>query len=221
MAAAPNDAEVANFVGDTLRLAGELDEALAMERRAAELDPLFTVNPSDLGWALLMRHRAREAFEQGARSLQLDPRYWSAMDMRARALLRLGDLDAAQAEVDRFAALKPDLANVEELRARLAIARGDPAAARPFVAALQRRAAVGETVNYVLAMVLAGLGDHAATAHALEAAFAARDPMFTGDVEMVQPDDWPDDPAVRAVFARPELAPMIAARARFAGDRAR
>jgi TolB-like protein/Tfp pilus assembly protein PilF len=216
--AAPTDAEVANFAGDTFRMAGELDEALVLEQRAAELDPLFFVNPSDLGWVLLMRRDYRQAVDAGARSLRLDPTYWSALDMRARALLALGDVDAAEAEIDRFEALAPELFTIDELRARVALARGDLDAARPRIAAIEARADAGETVHYVLAVLQARLGDHAAAAASLDRAFAAREPLFVSDVEWIQPSDWPADPAIRAILARPELAPVFAARARFAAD---
>ncbi len=218
MAAAPNDAEVLNFAGDTFRFVGALDEALVAEKRAAELDPLFFVNHSDYGWILLMRHRAREAVDNGDRALRLAPDYWSAMDMRARAFLALGDTDAAAAEVDDFAKLVPDIFTIDELRARVAIARGDLETARVHAAALQRRADAGETVYYTLATVHAKLGDNAAAARALQQAFADRDPLIVGDIEWVQRSDWPDDPALQAILARPELEPMFTARARFAGD---
>jgi serine/threonine-protein kinase len=214
---APNDAEVANFAGDTFRLVGDLENAERWERRAVELDPLFMVNHSDLAYLLLMRRRPQEALVASERAVRLDPAYSSARDVRARIFLALGDPARAALEIDAMARLEPDYALVEELRARHAIATGDVAGARTHLADLQRRAKAGETLDYIIAEVQARLGDVEAAGESLERAYAAHDPIIVADTELILPEDWPDDPAIRAVFARPELAPLFALRQRTLG----
>jgi adenylate cyclase len=214
IALAPNDAEVANFAGDTFRFAGDLEKAEYWERRAVELDPLFMVNHSDLAWTLLMRHKAEEALVASERSVRLDPSYSSARDVRARIFLALGDPARAAAEIDAYESFDRRNSIIAELRARQAIASGDPARARRHLADLQRRAAAGETQDYVIATLQARLGDLDEAAEALERAFAAHDPILPADTETILPEDWPDHPGIRAVFARPELATMLAERRR-------
>jgi TolB-like protein/Tfp pilus assembly protein PilF len=214
IALAPNDAEVANFAGDTFRFAGDLEKAEYWERRAVELDPLFMVNHSDLAWTLLMRGKAQEALVASERSVRLDPDYSSARDVRTRIFLALGDPVRAAAEIDAYERLDRRNSIIEELRARRAIATGDTAGARRHLADLQRRAAAGETQDYVIAILQALLGDTDDAAESLERAFAAHDPILPADTEFILPEDWPDHPGIRAVFARPELAAMLAERRR-------
>ncbi len=218
IAIAPSDAEVANFAGDAFRLAGELDEALKWEQRAVELDPLFAVNHSDLGWVLLMRHRYPEALENGEHALRLDPNYWTAHDMRARVYLGMGKLDEALAEVGKMARINPGSANEIDLRGRIALARGDLAEARRQLEEGLRRARAGETLDYGNAQLQAGLGEHEAAARSLERAFALRDPYFVSETETIQIGQWPDHAGIRAVLMRPELAPMFARRAAYAAE---
>jgi TolB-like protein/Tfp pilus assembly protein PilF len=214
IALAPNDAEIANFAGDTFRFAGDLENAERWERRAVELDPLFMVNHSDLAWLLLMRRRPQEALVASERALRLDPAYSSVRDVRARIFLMLGDPARAAAEIDALAKADPRNSLVDELGARQAIAAGDLPKARKYLANLQRRAEAGETQDYSIAVVQAQLGELDAAGETLERAYAARDPFFPADTEFTLPSDWPDDPAIRAVFARPALAALVAARQR-------
>jgi TolB-like protein/Tfp pilus assembly protein PilF len=216
--AAPNDAEVANFAGDVFRLTGSFDEALAWEQRAVELDPLADFNQSDLGWILISRGRYREAIAAGEHSAQIDPKYWSAHDMMARAYLALGEADRASAQVEILAKDYPDLSNVIELRARVAIAQGDKKRARVLLGQLKEREARGDTLAFQVAMVEAQLGDLDAAADSLARALELRDPAVTADAEFVHPSQWPKHPGIQAFFGRPELASVMAQRQRFASD---
>ena len=216
--AAPNDAEVANFAGDVFRLSGAFDEAETWERRAIELDPLADFNQNDLGWLMLSRGRYREAIQAAEHAAQIDPKYWSAHDLMARAHLALGDVGRAAAELEILAKDYPELANVPELRARLAIARGDKAGAREYLAELEQRAAKGDTLAYTIAVLQAQLGDFDAAAASLAQAMELRDPTVPGDTEFMQPTQWPKHEGIQAFFSRPELAPMMAQRRRFATD---
>ena len=219
IAVAPNDAEVANFAGDVFRLAGELDEALKWERRAVDLDPLADFNQSDYGVILLARHRYREALAASEHALRIDPSFWAASDLRARALLGLGDRRQALAEVEQLAKSNPGTANELELRARIASLMGDSARAHDYLGRLEARARAGETLQYTIAIVQLQLGEEGAAADWLRRAFEARDPVLVSDFEFIHRAQWPDLPAAQAVFAQPELAPMYARRARYAEDR--
>jgi len=63
--------------------------------------------------------------------------------------------------------------------------------------------------------VQALLGDLDDAAASLERAHATRDPILPSDTEFLLPEEWPDHPGIRAVFAKPDLAPMMANRRRF------
>jgi TolB-like protein/Tfp pilus assembly protein PilF len=209
---APNDAEVANFAGDIGRVFGG-PEGLRWEARAVDLDPLADFNHSDLGWVQLMQGMPREAIANGQRAKRIDPTYWSANDMLARAYLAVGDTSAALAETEALARANPGSFNELELRARLALAAGDRAAARKYLDALRARA-VHEDIWYIVATVEARLGDAPAATASLKRALATHDPGFTSEVELWLPSQWPADPALQAVFASPEIAPLYAERVR-------
>jgi tetratricopeptide (TPR) repeat protein len=164
-----------------------------------------------------MRHKAQDALVASEHSVRLDPSYSSARDARTRIFLALGDPARAAREIDALERIDPGSGLVEELRARQAIAAGDPARARGYLAGLQRRAAAGETLGYVIATLQARLGDVDDAADTLERAFDARDPFVPADIEFILPEDWPDHPRIRAVFARPEVAAMVAERRRTRG----
>jgi TolB-like protein/Tfp pilus assembly protein PilF len=215
---APNDAEIANFAGDNFRICGALDEALAWEQRAAELDPLADFNQNDLAFILQERGRYRESLAASEHAIGIDPTYWVSYDARARSWLALGDVARATAEVDQLEKLQPGLYNVDELRARLAIAKGDKAAALAFLDKLHAREPRGETVSYIIAELQAQLGDLDAAAASLGRAVDRRDLVLPSDSEFVHPVQWPAHPGIQAVFARPELAPMMAERKRFESD---
>jgi adenylate cyclase len=215
IAMAPNDAEVANFAGDIFRMAGDLENGERWERRSVELDPLFDVNHSDLGWVLLSQRRHDEAAASAARAIQLDPTYWSAYDVRARAFLWLGETANARREAGQLVRYFPNSAFEHEFGARLALADGDEPLARKHLAELQRRASAGEMQHYVIAYLQALLGDHDDAARSLEHAYALRDPTFASDAELFLPEQWPDHPAIRAALDKPDLVALYAMRRRF------
>jgi len=215
---APNDSEVANFAGDNFRICGALDEAQAWEQRAAEMDPLADFNQNDVSFILQERGRYREALAASEHAIEIDPSYWTSYDSRARSWLALGDPAKASAEVDLLEKAGPGLYNVEELRARVAAAKGDKATALAFLEKLQAREAKGETVAYIIAELQVKLGDLDAAAKSLERAVDQHDPVLPSDSEFIHPAQWPAHPGIQAVFARPELAPMMAERKRFEAD---
>jgi TolB-like protein/Flp pilus assembly protein TadD len=215
---APNDAEIANFAGDNFRICGALDEALAWEQRAAEMDPLADFNQNDVSFILQERGRYREALSASEHAVGIDPTYWTSYDSRARSWLALGDPARASAEVDLLEKYGPGLYNVDELRARLALAKGDKATALAFLKKLQEREAKGETVAYIIAELQAKLGNMDAAATSLQRAVDQHDPVLPSDSEFIHPSQWPAHPGIQAVFARPELAPMMAERKRFEAD---
>jgi Tfp pilus assembly protein PilF len=210
---APNDAEVANFAGDVFRSIADLEQGDRWERRALELDPLLPVNYVDLGFSLLQQRRCREAIEPLTQTRRMAPDGTLGLDPLARAHLCLRDFTAAKQAIDLIASRTPDY--VPELLARLAIKTGKREQAQSQIKLLQDRADKGEQLNYQLAQLYALSGDNAAAAKSLTRAVAQHDPTIAGDELYALPEDWPDDPAIRAALDHPSIKPLFEMRRGF------
>jgi Tfp pilus assembly protein PilF len=204
---APNDAEVANFAGDVFRAIGDLEHGDLWERRAVELDPLLTVNYVDLGFGLLQQRRCREAIEPLTQARRMDPDGVLGLDPLARAHLCLRDFAAAKQAIELIASRTPEFAS--DLPARLAIKTGQREQAQVQIKLFQARADKGELLNYQLGQLYALSGDNTAAATALTRAIAQHDPLVAGDELYALPEDWPDDPAIRAALDAPSIKPLF------------
>lgn len=163
MARAPHDGRPHLLAARLLRAAGRSDQA-AVEyrfaltelpwRRGALIREIATLtDPAHLAAALPRPDRRAYSDERAALAevlfaadraadvramadhlLSLDPDALDAHHLRGRALLALGDLDGAARTADGLLDRR-DIQRGERLRARIALARGDAAAARAAVAA--------------------------------------------------------------------------------------
>jgi tetratricopeptide (TPR) repeat protein len=85
LALAPNDAEIANFAGDYLRLVVDNPRLIETEGRAVELNPLQSVNHTDLAYAYLGLRQYEQAIEPGRRGRSMAP---ELLDTNYEALVR-------------------------------------------------------------------------------------------------------------------------------------
>ncbi len=202
---APNDAETVNFAGDHYRHRAELRKAEEFELRATELNPLYAVNFSDLSYILLYSNKCREALDAATKSIRLDKTHRNGWSARTTAQACLGRIKDAQDSLAGLAAASPGTVRYQAAVARVAFADGDARNVKEAIDALRRLGREGAQAEYVLADLLAHTGDHAGAAKALAAAYEKRDAMFILDSGRLIPEDWPDDPAIRAALDKPEL----------------
>jgi len=85
---------------------GRLDEALAQERRAAELDPLSMAAHHDLGLAAYDAGRTDEAVAAFKKALELNPEFPGTHSSLGEVYLAQGQAQQALAEME----LEPELA---------------------------------------------------------------------------------------------------------------
>jgi tetratricopeptide (TPR) repeat protein len=106
-----------HFPGDVLalrRLAelqtadGRYDEAIPLLERALERAPAFALARYGLALSFLHEHRPAAALEQVERLLQQDSKRLEYLDLKAEALARLGDFDAAASVLAATLALHPE-----------------------------------------------------------------------------------------------------------------
>ena len=155
----PEYAQAYGELGKVLLGANYLDAAEPALLNAAALGPTDGRWPYYLGHVYRSKGAVRESAQQFERTLELRPGDVPALIWLADARLSEGRLDEAEPLVRR--ALSADAASVAALyqAGRLALARGDHAAAvRRFEAALDRNPAAA-AIHYPLGLAYRGLGD--------------------------------------------------------------
>ncbi len=99
-----------NNLGNALRDARKLDDAVAAYRRAVELEPAYADAHNNLGNALRERGDAASALTSCARAIELKPGHAEAYNNLANALKDVGQLDAAIVAYGKAIAAKPAFA---------------------------------------------------------------------------------------------------------------
>jgi TolB-like protein/Flp pilus assembly protein TadD/tRNA A-37 threonylcarbamoyl transferase component Bud32 len=168
----PNGADGYDLYGRLCASLGRHDEAIAMYRRAQELDPL--AHRVDVATALLRAGRFQDALAAARHAVEVDPEYARAHSTLGWALLGMGQLAQGLAELERAVALAPGatiwLAQLGQAYAQTG--RSDDA--RAILAQLERGARDHYVSPYHLAYVHTGLGDHDRAMDCLEQAFERR-----------------------------------------------
>jgi len=91
----PDDATSHQWHGDNLELLGRLENALAEERRAQQLDPLAAIMTHEVAYALYLMGRFDESAITDHRALEVDSTLAIAEDQMAIDYLFLGRSDSA------------------------------------------------------------------------------------------------------------------------------
>jgi adenylate cyclase len=164
----PSSADAYDLYG---RLCGALerfDEALSMQRRAQELDPL--AHRLDVASTLLRAGRYTEAEAEAGRAVEVDPDHDRGRATLGWALLKQGRFEAGLAELERAVALAPDNTQwLAQMGQALALA-GRVDEARDVLRRLEERGATEYVAPYHLALVHTGLGEHERALDLLEQA---------------------------------------------------
>ena len=160
---APDNATAHQWYANSLTAAGRTDEAVAEYARAAAIDPLSAVIPSNLAYSLAAAGRLPEAVRAIQRTIQLDPHFWDAPAMSIyilngqadSALVHLGEIqrgDSSEVTLRGMTALayaaKGRWAQVDSIRklasapldvGLIALADGNPAPLGRFMRTLSGR----------------------------------------------------------------------------------
>jgi len=103
---APGDARILAQMGVLKRFLGQFDEAIELDRRAIELDPLVLAGHHALGLALIYAGQLDEALATYEHLLKMNPDFTAANLARSRTLLLMGKkeaaLEAAELETEPF-----------------------------------------------------------------------------------------------------------------------
>jgi tetratricopeptide (TPR) repeat protein len=148
------------------------DEAVALQRRAQELDPL--AHRVDVANALLRAGRRTEALEAATQAVTFEPGYARGHATRGWVLMRSGRTDEGIAELERAVSLAPE---ETVWLAQLGQACGEAGRverAREILDQLQERSQGGYVSPYHFAYVHTGLNQYDRAVDYLERAYAQR-----------------------------------------------
>ena len=153
----PNSASTYDSYGMMLSVLERYDEAIAMQRRAHELDPL--TYRIDIATTLLRAGRIEEALQIATQVTDLDPHFATARATLGWAYLQSGMPEQGLAELERAVSLSPDSTL---FRAQLGLAlalTGRVTEARQVLRTLEELSRERYVSPYYFAYVYTGLGE--------------------------------------------------------------
>ena len=168
----PSNADAHDLFGRLCSAQQRYNDALALQRRARELDPL--AHRLDVATTLLRAGRYGEAEADAARAVEFEPDNARGLATLGWAQLKQGNRAAGLANLERAVALAPEdtqwLAQLGQARALA----GDADGARDILRQLDERARAGYVTPYHLAFVYTGLGEYDRALDLLEQTLAER-----------------------------------------------
>jgi DNA-binding SARP family transcriptional activator/Flp pilus assembly protein TadD len=168
----PDDANACDLYGRLCAGLGRYDEALALHRRAQELDPLS--HRLDVVSTLLRAGRYHEAMVGARDAVELDPGHDRSRATLGWAYFLSGRRDEGLAELERAVKLSPGATIwLGQLGQAYAMA-GQREKAHEILEELEARGEVGYVSPYHLAYVYTGLGDKEDAVDCLERAMGER-----------------------------------------------
>lgn len=168
----PSGADAYSLLGRMYAALERYEEALAMQRRAHELDPL--AHRLDVPTTLLRAGRYEEAASEASGALELDPAHDRALATLGWACFELGRTAEGIAQLERAVAVSPRNTQwLAQLGEALGLA-GRSAEARDILRQLEERAQNGFVTPYHFAFIYTGLGEHERAMDMLERAYEGR-----------------------------------------------
>lgn len=170
----PSFAQAHQYYSGILTCMRRSEESIASARRAVELDPLAPTATTSLGVRYYYANRRNEATEQFLKTLELTPGFAVAHWGLAQIYRLDGRLDE---QIDQLRTAVQLSGNSAYMRAHLAYGyavAGDRTRAESLRRDIEAEGAQRYVAPYHLALIDAGLGDHAAALRSLERAYDDR-----------------------------------------------
>jgi tetratricopeptide (TPR) repeat protein len=171
----PRSAHVHGTFGLPLCAMGRHDEAVAMFRRAVELDPLHPVWNAFLIEGLLGQRDWAEALRQAETTLQMVPEYWFPLQFAGQAHGAMGQWDEAIGKYERAVVSSGEVPYVIGLLGNALAKAGRRDEALQQLAKLRLRAESHFVPATALAYIHAGLGERDEACTLLERALGTAD----------------------------------------------
>ncbi|HET7038517.1 MAG TPA: protein kinase [Gemmatimonadales bacterium] len=168
----PGSADIHDHFGWLCGALERHEEALALVRRAQELDPL--AHRADLAAALLRTGRHAEALEAAKRCVEVEPEYARGRATLAWAYLTTGAREEGLRELERAVALAPEASNWLAQLGQAYALTGRTEDARRVLGQLEALSRQRYVSPYHVAYVYTGLGEHDTALDWLERAYQER-----------------------------------------------
>jgi TolB-like protein/Tfp pilus assembly protein PilF len=199
----PGAADIYDHYGWLCAALERYDEALALVRRAQELDPL--AHRADVASTLLRAGRYEEALQASLRAVEFEPEYGRARSTLGWAYMKLGKPDLGLAELEQAVRLAPGhplyLAQLGEAYGLA----GKTGQAREVLRQLEEISRERYVSPYHLAYVYTGLGEHDAAIECLERTYEEQVGMVYGIKGSFLFATLKEHPRFQALLARMNL----------------
>jgi serine/threonine protein kinase/Flp pilus assembly protein TadD len=181
------------------------DEALVLQRRAEELDPLSPIISANVGWTLFFARRYDESIAQMIRTLSLDQNFYVAHANLCWAYNAKGMYREAIAECRKALELNADDTFLEGYLALVLAKSGQREEARKLLKQLKQESAGSYVTSYGVALACIGLDEKEEAFVWLEKEVAERG--YWSGVYAVEPvlDDLRGDPRFKDMLRRLNL----------------
>ena len=175
----PSYAYAHDQYGEMLAVQGRLDEALAKNKQAAELDPLSILVLGDTVFTLAWQGKYDEARNVSRKISDLDPTTFYSPWFVAWTDIQSGKISDSLPEFQKSVAMESAPPFVRAWLGYACGASGDRTCAMGQIEELNKRSLHGYVAPFNLALVYLGLGDHARALDNLEKANAAHSTWMT------------------------------------------
>jgi serine/threonine-protein kinase len=184
-----NDVRTLRYYSGLLEILGRPEEAIAMGKRARDLDPLNALSRMFLGQRYFYARLYARAIEEFQQALKQDPSFPPTHWGLGGALLEIGRFNDALPEFKKALDLSQGNAEMSSSLGNAYARAGKRNEALSILLDLDRRSNTGSMVSFHKALVYAGLGDKDRTFMFLESAYRERnyalcwlkvDPSFDG-----------------------------------------
>jgi serine/threonine-protein kinase len=174
----PGSADTYDLYGRMYAALGRYDEAIALQRRAQELDPL--AHRLDVATTELRAGRYAEAAAGAVRVLEDDPDLDRGYATLGWAQIKMGKPEEGVATLERAVVLAPGNTQWHAQLGQAYAESGRTEKAREVLRRLEELGRHSYISPYHLAFVYTGLGEHARALDLLEQAFAERSGAVNG-----------------------------------------
>ena len=205
----PGSVAANNFLGDLCLRIGDLDCAMTYESRAAELDPLGTIQLTDLANVYMLKGQYDKVVELAEQALALDNSFANGYRHLFGVSFLLRNAEALANALDR-ASTHSDLTEgeLDSVRIRLDFIRGNQESAIQKLEQSIKRAKSGEANAVNIAINAVAFGDFDAAGDLLLQAYREKDGTWLYPEYVRLPEQAPDSKPWQEFWRQPGVAEL-------------